>query len=67
MKKACYMCQKNIQQIDFKDTELLRHFLTMQAKISSAKRSGNCRKHQRELARAIKRARFMALLPYTAR
>ena len=67
MKKACYMCQKNIPQIDFKDTELLRHFLTMQAKISPAKRSGNCRKHQRELSHAIKRARFMALLPYTTR
>ncbi|MBI4837155.1 MAG: 30S ribosomal protein S18 [Candidatus Portnoybacteria bacterium] len=67
MKKVCYMCQKNIRQVDFKNVELLRHFLTMQAKISSAKRSGNCRKHQKELSRAIKKARYMALLPYTAR
>jgi len=67
MEKACYFCQKNINHVDFKETEVLRKFLTMQAKIASAKRSGNCKKHQRELSQAIKRARFLALLPYTTR
>jgi small subunit ribosomal protein S18 len=67
MEKACYFCQKNIQYIDFKDTELVRKFLSMQAKIASSKRTGTCKKHQRELAQAIKRARYMALLPFTTR
>jgi small subunit ribosomal protein S18 len=67
MEKACHFCQKNIQYIDFKDTALIKHFLTMQAKISSSKRTGSCKKHQRELSNAIKRARYMALLPFTTR
>jgi small subunit ribosomal protein S18 len=67
MDKVCYFCQKNINDIDFKNTELLRKFLSMQAKIASSKRTGTCKKHQRELGQAIKRARFMALLPYTTR
>jgi small subunit ribosomal protein S18 len=67
MEKFCYFCQKNMQYIDYKDTEVLRKFLSMQAKIASSKRTGTCKKHQRELGQAIKRARFMALLPYTTR
>jgi len=65
--KSCYFCQQNINQIDYKDADLLRQFVSGQAKILSAKRTGTCRKHQRMLTRAIKRARFLALLPFTNR
>ncbi|MDD2731002.1 MAG: 30S ribosomal protein S18 [Candidatus Portnoybacteria bacterium] len=65
MQKPCYFCQENIQQIDFKDIDLLRQFISGQAKILPPRRTGTCRRHQRSLAQAIKRARFLALLPYT--
>lgn len=64
-KKACYFCRSNIKYIDYKDSDLIRKFVSMQAKIKSQRRTKCCAKHQRELAIAIKRARFMALLPYT--
>lgn len=67
MEKSCYLCQNNIGYIDYKNTELLRNFLTGQAKIASPKRTGTCQKHQRKLSQAIKRARFLALLPYTTK
>lgn len=65
--KVCYFCAQNIQDIDYKDAELLRNFISAQAKIMPRKRSYLCAKHQRHLATAIKRARFMALLPFTSR
>ncbi len=65
--KVCYFCANNIKDIDYKDTETLRHFISAQAKIMPRKRSHLCAKHQRYLAKAIKRARVMALMPYTAR
>lgn len=64
---ACYFCQKGIKEIDYKNTVLLRRFISGQAKISAPKRSGICKAHQRQLARAIKRARYLALLPFTNR
>ena len=67
MYKPCYFCKNNLEEIDWKNTEILRRFLTGQAKIASPKRTGACRKHQRILTHAIKRARFIALLPYTTR
>jgi len=66
-KTVCYFCAQNIKSIDYKDTEILRHFISAQAKIMPRKRSHLCAKHQRHLASAIKRARFMALLPFSAR
>ena len=66
-KNVCYFCAQNIKDIDYKNAELLRHFISAQAKIMPRKRSHLCSKHQRHLASAIKRARFMALLPFTAR
>lgn len=60
----CYFKQNGIKHIDYKDIELLRKFLTPSGKIMPARRSGVCRKNQRKLATAIKRARFMALIPY---
>lgn len=61
---SCYFCQRNIKEIDFKDTDLLWKFLSGLAKIKPRKRTGVCAKHQRKLARAIKRARHLGLLPY---
>lgn len=64
---ACLFCQRNIKEIDFKDTELLRRFISGLAKIKAKKRTGVCSSHQRKLARAIKRARHLGLLPHTAK
>ena len=66
-KKQCYFCTNNIKNIDYKDAEILNHFLTEEGNIISAKKKGTCRKHQKKLVKAIERARFMALLPYTTK
>jgi len=63
--KNCFFCQQKIQEIDYQDIELLRRFISGQAKILPPKRTGTCAKHQRKLAKAIKRARIMGLLPFT--
>jgi len=65
MLKPCYFCQENVKYIDYKKTEILRNFLSGQFKILPPQRTGTCSKHQRMLSQAIKRARFMALLPFT--
>jgi len=65
VKKSCYFCANNINAIDYKDTQLMRRFMNSQAKIVPPRRSGNCSKHQRMIAKTIKRARAMALLSYT--
>ncbi|OGZ34943.1 MAG: 30S ribosomal protein S18 [Candidatus Portnoybacteria bacterium RIFCSPLOWO2_01_FULL_43_11] len=67
MTKSCYFCQQKISEIDYQNTELLRQFISGQAKIISPKRTGTCAKHQRKIANAIKRARVMGLLPFTTR
>jgi len=64
---ACYFCQRNIKEIDFKNVELLRKFISGLAKIRPKKRTGVCASHQRKLAKAIKRARFLGLLPFTTK
>ncbi len=61
----CYFCQNNIKKIDFKNTELLVRFMSEMHKIRPKRKSGVCSTHQRKLAQAIKRARYMALVPYT--
>lgn len=63
--KNCYFCLNNIREIDYKDVQLLRKFMSSYAKIMPRRRSGLCIKHQRKLANAIKRARVMALVPFT--
>ncbi len=65
VKKQCHFCQNNIKWIDYKDTRLLRGFVSMQAKMYPRQKSGTCAKHQRMLAESVKRARFMSLMPYT--
>ena len=66
-KNVCYFCAQNIKDVDYKNADMLRHFISAQAKIMPRKRSHLCAKHQRRLAMAIKRARFMALLPFSTR
>ncbi len=63
--KYCYFCNKKIDYIDFRDTQTLQRFISSYGKIAPRKRNGVCAKHQRKLSQALKRARFMALLPYT--
>jgi len=64
-RKACVFCVDKIDLIDYKDVGKLRRFITERGKILPRRITGNCAKHQRELTRAIKRARNIALLPYT--
>ena len=65
-KKVCLFCVEHIEDIDYKDIAKLRRFVTEKGKIIPRRRSGVCAKHQRSLAVAIKRARVMGLLPYSA-
>lgn len=64
MKSACYFCQRNLKEIDFKNRDLLGKFISASGKIKPKKKTGFCSKHQRQLAKAIKRARFLGLLPF---
>lgn len=64
IKKECYFCE-NKSIPDYKDTLILRRFITDRGKIVPASRSGVCSSHQRQLAKAIKKARYMGLLFYT--
>ena len=64
-RKVCTFCMEKSQAIDYKDINKLRKFVTERGKILPRRISGNCAKHQRELTRAIKRARNIALLPFT--
>ncbi|MFZ0034719.1 MAG: 30S ribosomal protein S18 [Sedimentisphaerales bacterium] len=61
----CRFCRRRIKYVDYKDIETLEKLLTHRGKIYSRKRSGNCASCQRKVKTAIKRARYMALLPYT--
>lgn len=63
-KKVCIFCVEKVEEIDYKDTQKLRRFMTEKGKILPRRQTGVCAKHQRKLANAIKRARYMALLPY---
>ena len=67
MKNKNYFTDNNISYVDYKDTDTLKKFLTTHARIQSRKKSGIGAEHQRGLATAIKRARFLALLPYVSR
>lgn len=64
-RKVCRFCSHKEILIDYKDTRLLSQFVTDRGKIIPSRISGNCNGHQRELAIAIKRARIIALLPFT--
>lgn len=63
-RKVCYFCTEKIEHVDYKDVAVLRRYMSDRAKIRARRVSGNCPRHQREVAVAIKNAREMALLPY---
>ena len=63
--KFCYYCVEKQEQVDYKDVEKLRKYISERGKIIPRRVTGNCAKHQRLLTEAIKRARYMALLPYS--
>ena len=64
-RKVCTFCVDKVQHIDYKDVNRLRRFINERGKILPRRMSGTCAKHQRQLSVAIKRARTIALLPYT--
>lgn len=65
-KRVCSFCVDKIEQIDYKDTARLKRYITERGKILPRRISGNCASHQRQLTRAIKKARIIALLPFTS-
>ncbi len=65
-KKICRFCSDKIPDIDYKDIKRLRNLITERGKIIPRRISGNCARHQRQLGTAIKRARNIALMPFTA-
>jgi small subunit ribosomal protein S18 len=65
-RKRCVLCVDGIDAVDYKNVGFLRTFLTDRGKIKPPHKTGTCAKHQRRVAAAIKRARRLALLPYTA-
>ena len=65
-RKVCYFTKNNVKYIDYKDVELLKKFIAPNGRIAPRRVTGTCAKYRREVAQAIKRARFMALLPYVA-
>ena len=66
VRKPCRFCIERVPDIDYKDLERLSRYVTERGKIMPSRITGTCDKHQRRLTTAIKRARFMALLPYAA-
>lgn len=65
-KKVCAFCVDKVDMIDYKDISRLRRFVSERAKILPRRVTGTCARHQRELTVAIKRARYLALMPYTS-
>src|SRR5881409_3087604 len=65
-RRVCSFCVDKVQRIDYKDVGRIRRYISDRGKIDPRRKSGTCAKHQRMLTTALKRARFMALLPYTA-
>ncbi len=64
--KACRLCTDKVEEIDYKEIDRIARYVTERGKIMPSRLTGTCAKHQRRLASSIKRARYMALLPYVA-
>jgi small subunit ribosomal protein S18 len=64
-RKVCRFCADKALKVDYKDQNQMKYFLTERGKIIPRRISGNCAKHQREVATAVKRGRMLAILPYT--
>ena len=65
-RKPCQFCKDKVDVVDYKDVGTLRRAMSEKGKIRSARITGSCRRHQRQLARAVKRARELGLLPYVS-
>jgi small subunit ribosomal protein S18 len=65
-RKSCPLCQNKIDKVDYKDVETLRRFVSERGKLRGRGNTSTCRRHQTQIARAVKRAREIALLPYVA-
>jgi small subunit ribosomal protein S18 len=65
-RRGCHFCKDSVEEIDWKNAALLRRYMSERGKIRARRITGVCRRHQRQLAVAIKRAREMALLPYVS-
>jgi len=63
--KSCPFCETRVRYVDYKDDRGLGRFITDHGKILPSRLSGTCSRHQRQLSTAIKRARFLAIIPYT--
>ena len=63
-RRACQFCRDHVDEVDYKNANQLRRFVSEKGKIRSRRITGTCRRHQRQVALAVKRAREMALLPY---
>ena len=67
MPNHCFFCSQNIQNVDYKEVDMIKRFISSQMKIIDPKHTGVCAKHQRKLAEAVKRARFMGFLAFVRR
>lgn len=65
-KKSCQFCAEGVDDIDYKDIKLLSRFVTERGKLVPARVSATCAKHQRRVARAVRRARYLALMPFVS-
>ena len=65
-RKSCYFCKDKVDQVDWKNVNQLRRYISEKGKIRSRRITGACRRHQEQIAVAVKRAREMALLPYVS-
>ncbi len=65
--KVCHFCKEKVPYVDYKDTALLRRFVSDRGKIRARRVTGTCQRHQRDIALAVKNAREMALMAYTVR
>jgi small subunit ribosomal protein S18 len=63
-RKSCYFCKEKVEEVDYKNVNQLRRYISEKGKIRSRRITGACRRHQVQVAIAVKRAREMALLPY---
>lgn len=63
-RKSCKLCDRRVEKVDYKNADLLRRYITDRGKILPRRATGACSRHQHQLCTAVKRARFLALVPY---
>lgn len=66
-RKSCTLCEDDVERVDYKDAELLERYITERGKILPRRATGACARHQSQLSTAVKRARYLALVPYLER